>query len=554
MRILRTGFLVGLLFAFLLNVGHLSPFLHGTLTLEHLFNHGQEEIFYVGIIKEASEGYLHLGHVVFKEHRQDHAVASYAPVAEGWMIRFFHLPLVTGLFAGDVLFPLAAVFLLFLAGVSIFRSRFVAGCVALSAACYLGNYWLRSSNPQLPYVLMAGYLALYFSEAWTPRWRAALRAGVLGLLVYIQMLYASLFLLAEACDALRRWVLGREPLSRLLREYLIFGITFAVLLIPKLLTSLRDRGNPNVADLYHRLGLIPSRLPAAPLLQLQVACLFVLLLWLRRRRTEKAERRICDLLLTLLAASLVGLNQSIVHGVDATFGSYYGNVIIFFFWFIGAFTAASLLRRYPALVRGLAACLAAFSLTSFAFAMVAEERDNTARVRQFEQSGMGPVLAWLARQPGQLVVAAPRGLSGYVPVYTDHYALYAIYAYNQPVTDKELAERYLLEKGLFPADDNPDRNFHEVLGGYATMLAARQRTLCRMLSSVFGKRDCTVSPRPYTVHPDVLTLLEEGTTDVPAMLRKYHVDLIIDKTVPAAAPPWCTPLPMIGPYHVLRCT
>ncbi len=538
--------LVGMAFTLLLNAARIPAALRGELTLATLQNHGKDELYYFSHVRDAATGYPNLGHTAFKEHRHEASVTSYAPVPQGLLARVTGWPLPMVIFLGDVLFPLLAVAFLFLAVWWLLRSVPAAVAVSLASAAYLDIYWLRTANPQIPYVFVAAYLALYLADRPGRHARDLLRGLLIVLLAYTQLLYASLFLIMEAVDLLRRWVINREQWRSVVRTAVItLGIACAGILSKIVLFG----GPRDVAaiDTLHRLGVIPSRYPAAPGIQILLLLLGAVL-WFERKRFPHMQQRL-DLLLTIIVAALLGLNQSVLHGIDATFSSYYVNILFFIFWLGGAIALWTAAPRKVSLM--VLSAVSGYVLTSCAFALHADARRDALRQEAFDRSDASALIAWLRTQPADRVIAAPMDLSDLIPAYTDHYVLFNAYAYNQRATDAELTERFLLERSLFQFTSDPSYNL--VFGGYGGMLAARERTACKVFQPLglpFG--DCSATASSRVLHQELLKRLRDEKPNVPALMRTYGIDLLVTTSNQSPSPD-CVLQTTVGAYRVLQC-
>jgi hypothetical protein len=545
-----TGLLVALCFALSMSAGHALSAMRGDLSLALMDNHGVDELYYFALMRDAAHGYPNLGHAAFKEHRLDATVTTFAPAVEGLAMRASGWSTETAALLGDLLFPFLGALLLFLALRGLLRKDGLAAAGTLGIMAVIGTYWLRSSNPQIPFVLVCAYLACLCSPDRQRPWLCTARGLCIALLLYTQLLYGSLLVIVEGVDALYRLTMDRKAWKRWLTAEIVTGVTLVIGAVPKMLLSLQARGDPAITDTFHRLGVIPSRYPAAPFLQLVLVSLGIVLLQMRRR--APACKREIDTVLVLLLSGLIGLNQSLVHGIDATFSSYYANVLVFI---VGMAFSLLLVATAPSdRLRSAAAWLLSGALVvSFAVAVYGENTQDIARAAAYRASPEAGLMAWLGAQPGELVIAAPRGVSDLVPAYTDHFVLLNTYSFNQRSADRELAERYLLQTALFP-DGNTDPTYQQVFGGYAGMLGARLRTACRIKRFLHLSTSCAVDVPALIPHQDLRKMLDAKQADLPALLRQYHVDLIIAPAENAVAKRLCPKQERQGMYWVYRCT
>jgi hypothetical protein len=517
-----------LLFTILLNAPHIWLALKGQLTILDLLNHGTDEAYYFSLVRAASS------------HPFSFSAATQAALLQGWLLSLTGWSFTTVIFLGDLLYPALTVFFLALAAMKALRSEKLGAMTALLMASTVGTYFLRTANPQLPYVLVAAYFAAFFSaDAKRRTW--IVRGVLIGLLAYVQILYASLLILVEAVDLLRRLFLGSEKHKAVWSSVSLLVISAGAFLVPRLLAVLLLPSDAASLDTYHRLGIIPSHYPAAPFIQIELIGALILLLVLRKRSGEL--KHALDLMLTFIVALLIGLNQSILHGIDATFSSYYVNVLLLLQWGILPLLLIILIGR-SRLAAGLIVILTVIGLctmTNQVFTEVTPVEPETALMDK------------LAQMPPH-VVAAPVQIANLLPVLTEHEPLFATFSFNRRAEDREIAERYLLEQSLFPSQDI-DNTYPSVFGGYPGMLGARERTACRIWNRVLQKSSpCEVDVRSLVVHQELLPVLDAAKVDVKALLAKYHVGILVtDRALPAGARKMCKQSHKVGTYAIYRC-
>ncbi len=539
--------LTGIVFTLILSAGNIGLLMRGELTTARMMNHGTDEAYYFALIRDGATGYPNLGHVAFKEHRFERMTGSYAPAVEGLMMRALGVSLPVMALLGDIVFTLLAVTLLAYGLMHLFESAAMGGIVAFGITCLLGTYWMRSANPQIPYILVTGWIAAFFVRSERPWIGMIVRAGCIGLLLYMQLLYASLLLIIEGTFFLHVLVTRRKEWKQVFYGAVIFTVPFVILLIPKII--LMGASDPATQDTLHRAGMIPTHFPSAPQLQLQLIILGGLLLITRRRRIQ--YRNAIDLLLIIIAGSLIGLNQAVIHGIDATYGSYYANVVIFFFWITAAFIVHAWVQHR--IVRGaLTLLFLAYGILFFAGQLRDDREIVKAAIAAEEAAGLPAVIDWLASEQGELVIAAPRELGNLIPASTDHYVLINSYAFNQKATDRELAERFLLHQALFADDFPSDPSYPQVFGGYPGLLAAKRRTGCQIMIRLgLASGPCIYDPQSLIIYQDVLAMLKTNKPDVRGLLKKYQIDLIVADQ--SDTPALCPEIKKIGRWSVMRC-
>jgi hypothetical protein len=171
-------------------------------------------------------------------------------------------------------------------------------------------------------------------------------------------------------------------------------------------------------------------------------------------------------------------------------------------------------------------------------------------------SGIPVVLDAAEQLSGERVILAPLDVSNLVPVLTHHYSLFTQYAHFESVSDKELAERYLLQQAFFSLLPEHTIEGHPLVFGIgAGNLYARTKTFCRIKKALYLTKDsCLFTLSDFIFHQDVRSFVEVGKIDTLSMLRKYGVDTIItDKDLPEQVQPFCHELILSAPYTLYDC-
>ncbi len=556
---------MALLFTLTLNARSLREFRAGRLSVAYLNDHVIDERLYFSIIAKTGQGAAPLGHSSYREHRQDSAAMSMAPVIEGLPMRWLGLSLQNTLLIGDLLWPFFAVFFLTLGLLSFFAgSWIVAGAAALTIMSDIGIYWFRASNPQVPIAGSAMWLAIAFLFPAEHAGALLLRGIVAGGLTGVHMLYASFFIIADGTLMLLG-LLEHRSYRKTLRSGACYALGLIPFLIPRFLLDIPPEA---AADTLARVGVIHSRLPAAPMMQAMLLGLGIVLffLWWRRtgrplvhrssNRSEGGSNRL-RLCLALILSSLIALNQSLIHGWDAIFVAYYTvplrmvlllSATVIFLECVRSLAA----RRVVMLGVGF---LSMLTLWNAVGALAVRQRQAA---DQYAQSDVPKVLTWLREQPGEaLAIAAPNALNERIPYETPHYVLFNEYGWNQQMTDRELAERYALQVNLIPSSASQDRTYTFVFGGYAGLTSAKQRAFCRIKRMIFQTDDaCTLDARTLIRHQELLPMVDNADVDVPQMMKKYHVSFVVTEEpngLPTEVRGICKKERTIGKFAVWRC-
>lgn len=543
---------VAAVFTAALNARNILEWQAGRLTISELNDHVIDERLYFSIIAKTGQGNPLLGHTSYLEHRGDAAAMSLAPVIEGLPMRWFGLPLAETLLLGDVVFPFLATFFLTIGLLSFFAGSFIIpGATALLMMSDIGVYWLRASNPQLPFVGSAAWLMIAFLFPVESAAGLLLRGMTAGILFWLHPLYASFFIIADG-TLLLMGLLRHRSWTTTLRSGLLYSAGILALLIPRFLL----KSSPEATtDTLARAGMIQTHLPAAPETQiiLMIAAIAFLFLWWKKKSWPSERLR---LNFSLILAALIALNQSVIHGQDALFVAYYTVLIQMVLILTGVTFFFHLIRNSQSR-RDVMIIAAAMSMLGFWNALGAFLPGIRTEAQLYEKSDAPAVLAWLHDQKGMLAIAAPNALNERIPYETPHYVLFNEYGWNQQMTDAELAERYALQVNLIPSSILKDKTYSAVFGGNAGLTSAKRRALCRIERTIFRTGDpCTLDARTLIRHQELLPLVDDAKIDVPAMMKKYHVSFVItekDQTLPASAKKLCTNVKVIGDYTIWSC-
>lgn len=522
----------------------------GELTVASMEEHAIDERYYAATIAKVGEGNPVTGHASYYEHRADAPSASLAPAAEGLMMRWLQLSLPVTMLLGDMLFPFAAIFVLALG-----LRRFLGGSILLAGAAAvfigsdIGTYWLRSANPQIPFVGVAAWLAVVCTLPLFSRRSFLLRALAVAMLLWTQVVYASFFLIADGVLTIAEMIRQRSWRAAF-GGIVLYGAVLALSIVPRVFLGLPTEV---AEDTFYRLGIVLSHAPAAPRMQLFLLGILVLLLLVRRYGIREGAEWVwrCTM---LIVASLVALNQSVIHGIDATFVSYYQpliRIIVMITFFYGLSVVLRTDRQRRLVFMGCSAlslCILLFSVQAIKTQALTEEE-------HLRQTGVLQVLEWLRSQDGTFVVAAPNVLNERIPAETQHYVLFNEYGWNQPMTDRELAERYALQARLIPSSVAQDRTYTFVFGGHAGLQSAKERTLCRLLNGLgMQKEDCAIDARSRIRHQELLPIVDNALSDIPTAMRQFHVRYIITAEGDSGEiPATCSEVQEMGIFTIRAC-
>jgi hypothetical protein len=551
MQRLLIAVLAAAIFSGVLNFGGLERLAQGTLTTEYLNDHGTDERYYLAKIHKVLSGEPFLGNSTLIEHRDDTQTPFLAPAIEGFFGRITGMTLPQTVLFFDVLWAFLFVLLLSLACTRFFRGEILPGtAAALLIATDVGTYFLRASNPQVPLVLTA--LWLWSLLAIKNRYASlALRAVSVSLLLWAHIVYGSLLLIMEAVLFLAASVEHRSW-KRGAIEALVTGGIVAILHLPRLLFS----GDPEaLTDVFYRLGVLRIHAPTSPKTQAVILAVLLVTLgvWWWKRRSEAAAKPL-TLNALLLVSALIGLNQAVIHGYDATFTSYY-HAIIRIIVLLSILTIVFVLlpsSRWRTIVF---AVFGTGSIVCLTMQVLPWYRAQEQATEVFAESDEARVLEWLAKLTEPAVVAAPRILSERIPSATPHYVLFNEYSWVQTATDREMAERYALQATLLPSAIPLDDSYTSVLGQYAGLTASKTRALCRLKRTLLRTDDaCDADARSFIRHPELLPILDDLRIDPVELLDRYHVTWIVtDESQNRIPLEQCRMERRIGRYAIFGC-
>ncbi len=512
-----------------------------------------DEAHYFAMMETAAHGHWLLGSASLKEWRDSPGNVIFGPLLQAAVLRVTHLPLGSVIWTGDLLLPALVFFVLCLILLTFFGT-WEAIAVAVLLMNMTGIGWLRSVSPQTTVLFITVYLWMFITHGTRMR-LALLRGALIALLCFVQIQMALYCVAAEAL--LMVVLLIRYPQAWKKTVVRTSVVALPVLVAVTVQWLLQSNADPlALADTRRRFGLIDSRLPAAP--DLQLILLLAGITLAAAMRFSAAPRAEMGKIGILILAGLLVLNQSVIHGKDAIFGLYYHLPLMIIAVAALWIAAASLASRYHRLLHLTLALSVVVSLSSLMFDVVHINTAQKDASVAFQQSRVMDILASLSQESGEHVVLSPFELGNLVPVYTRDTVEMNRYSRFGIATDADLTQRFLLYRSLFP-DSDPiisDPTHSLVLGQYAGNTAARKRTLCRILAKIRGENvDCTVTIRSQIYHQDLVALLDDRRMpDRKKLMRDFGVDrLILKASLPDDLRSICSLQHTVGDWNIYAC-
>lgn len=547
-RTFLVALLFGLLCTIILNTPSFSALSRGDFSLARLGGQVRgsiDEVYYASLMRDVSDGYPNLGNVSLFEHRFAQSVLGYAPLLQGYLMRWLHLSITQTVFLGDLFFPFLIAVLLYFLVLSVGASTLFTFIAAAGMMAWKGEGWLRSISPQITAVFFLGGLLGFTYDTY--RVGSCLRSVCIGFLLFVHPAYAALLLFAEGFLFLHRW--KNEGFRSACRQHALLIVIVIVVLAVRLSLSIGDPDPLALSDTYRRLGLVPTHLPAAPRLQI-IVVLTLLAHYVVARRQRVVSHLDRIVLPVLLFASLLALWQSVLLGVDGNFGLYYTFPIQYILLLV--------VIRIFILVGSRSLNIVSAVVTLFLIVMTIRSARTAVSVdlSPLSVTQIETILSPLTPATPVRIVAAPLEIANFVPVFTSHYTLFTQYSRYQYATDQELAERYLSLHALFPFDDSVQlEGYPLVLGLYAGNLFGRSKTWSRLLHTIgVSENAFDLSLEDFIYHQDVRRFLADGDIDPLQTLRKYNVNTFItDKPLPSNILPFCSSFTHTLSYSLYDC-
>jgi hypothetical protein len=552
------GVILALGFSLLLNASNIVTSFTGPQIAQERKTKAMDEDYYLALIQEAAEGHTKLGNPSLIEHRDDSSVVRYLALIPGGIMRAFSADRTTVLFALDLLIIFLLPLLISLSLLRIFPNTTTNLSVTMLLIGIWGTGLLNNINPKMVLILPFIHLLVFFGVRKPTNQHFVIRGALIGLMLYAYPHYFLYFLALEGCDFVRRILKEPEKLQKHFESVGRIALTALVVITPYLLSAFFGETNTAADDLWYRI-VSPTHLPSAPITQL-LLLLTISLLIFSRSSLKKADRHFADLLLVTLIAGLIVLNQSVIHGLDLMFGAHYRLILKFMIWLTAFFLFTRFTnKRSPK--TWILVTLAIISIAEQGIYLQNSHKERHAIASGLIEERLPEIFSWMNEREGEQVILAPSEIANLVPVFTHHYTAWNGYAQFQSVTDRELAERYVLQELVEPQDESlRDRSFPQVFSVHAGNRAARARTWCR-IKSFFQKsiEECRVPVRNMIRQQDVLIELEaalanQTTRQKLELINKFNVDVIISKEpLHWRVTRMCPETETIGKYLVHSC-
>ncbi len=509
---------------------------------------GEDEMRYLGKIREAYEGKWLMGNLSLKEYsRTTYSPSGFLEWIPAALLKVFGgnfglMLLVTDLLCTAIVIGLTWAWL----------KKFLTSPLLLWACMFalFFTFWggslsglLRDAVPKFAQPFASLYVLLLALPGRHSLRATALRSALIGIMFYTYPYHWTLFLGCEGLLLLwqitNNWTeISARNSKAWIKNAAASFLPFAVIAAPYVLLKRQTLGAPEFADFYSRYHIVFTHIPAAPKLQAQVlfalAVLVAAMLYAWKMKQEKRDaliERYLPLLLPLVAM-MVLLNANIVTGKDPEWLGHGGRVIlpIATVAVFAAFERVLRTKFFP--------LISATLLLLFASHAAALAPDEWRRAHEqydaWEISDERQVLAWLnANLPPEQIIAAPRSLSELIPVFTDHYLFFNASAHLFFVSLDEITDRYLGWVGLYPSDKELTETATVIVfGNHPGAQWSKERTVHNLLHP---DEPFTKTMADYISRQDLRRQIDEEHAKPDAALTKkrlgqYGTEVVITRT------------------------
>lgn len=488
-----------------------------------------EELLYLARVRETVDGYPSAGQpFVWELRSQWYPAGSLVEWLVGVPMRLGLTIKQTSMLA-DFFGPLLLVLLLWFGVRPLIASRGWRMSLVLLVFAGAGHaFWKRPIHPQTNFVLPLTYIALLLSRYRDRLPLCAARSALAGVMLYTYPYHWTYCIAAESCMAMMHIAMTHSRRQQWL-SIIALVLPFSVVAAPWLVWSLPMLHTQASIDIAHRQGVLDSRLPTAPLLQLKLLLLCAGIAYTAYR--ERTMRPFLPLF-ALMAAGFIVFNQAMLTGKELAFSSHYGPlvdiVIAIAFALILSHWCQKRWLRYGVIsllmLHTLVLDIPLMRGEFQAFARASLQRDHDERS-----------IVQLGDVPGEVVILAPLDIADSIPVYTDDYPLLSGNTMMSPLTDDELYARAALQEDL-TGEKLP---WSMIVGFGPSHTQSRDRRLCAWIR-LLG-RSCVV--------PDLLEYLPERWRDFERRPSAVSADILrslherhVSALVLAKPPPWLEPM------------
>lgn len=533
------GFFVGIIIVFptVISVYHLG--FENFKGVYPTFN--DDEIHYLAMAGEASEGHTGKGNVFLSEHKNNPAVSyGLAENIFGAVSRVFNIPVPLIFAVNDFLLPVIGFMMLYFLFSAITKNKNMALIFSASFYAVFLSSFGRPINPQFSFIFLAGGILLIWKifenfERNIPGTRfAALLGADIGFLVYIYPYYwTALFALY---GLLSFFLFVKTKKFEIVKNALIMLGVLAISIIPYAMNFLKASANPFYNETLLRYGMLSNHFTAT---YVNVALLMLagIIVFLKRTDLQEPQRFFA------FALPLTGvlLNwQNVITGKYLQYSSHYFQVTILFVFLTLAlvFTPEKTSQEKSKKInyKNFSAHAIAVFLIVFIFYHQSGEfvrglQAKTSTTEMAELQSYRPIFDWLNTntKKDSVILDLDEKIWWYLPIYTSNNLYSYGYAGYYLASDDELEDRWV-RQNIF---NNVDADF--ITAQYKSIWSNKfidKYQNQSMRNKVVGKLLGRSLPEPVLVpEASVERVLAKFTEvkkeNLETALKKYNIDYIL---------------------------
>jgi len=489
----------------------------------------EDRAYYLSRIKQAASGRWLIGNSALYEHRSDISPNGFIEDLTAAIMRISGLSLGSATTLTGFLFPFLILALTFFWMNRILKSPLLTAVSLLTVwiSVFGTTGLLRESSPKANLVFFSVYLAVLFGLS-PGRLQKILRGCLIGIMMYSYHYHWTLLMAFEGLLVLRLLLLEHKTFHEVVLESLWVWVPLVLIAIPYGARLVSLQGNPVAAEMWRHFGMIETRLPAAPVLQIATVCWIAALFTLRLIGQQRDRESL--LLLLLLIAGLIAVNSNIITGREAEFEGHYGRIIRMFTWTTLFLSLGTLLpKRW---IRPVAAIVIVVIGLNAAVMLSASIKASAEDQKKWLASGKQPVFDWIkSNTKKDSVILAPYTLSSLIPVYTDDFVFMNYAARSFLVSDQELLERYLVQTAFFPEDsESIDTGVQSVFGNFPGSTYSKTKRIWQILTLFRKPFDKTIADFiPDQTKRRILenSLRSPDINELKTVMQKYRLDYLI---------------------------
>jgi hypothetical protein len=503
----------------------------------------KDEVHYLAMTHEVSEGHS-LGNVFLKEYKDK---ATIQPQLVQYILAFsakiFNVSIPKLFAINDFIIPFAGVIMLFLAFLSITKSKKIS--VLFAGLFYLLFLYTfgRPINPQLSFIFLALGILLIWKLQNNLLQKVNFKLNILlgidfGILLYIYTYFWTAIVTVYAVTLLIMLLASKKYLNGL-KNFIIFSAVCFLAAIPYLVNLKESIGDVWYKETILRFGLLNTHWPAC---YFNVGLLFLtlLLLFLMRKRLDKNGYVFS---FSLLVSGILLNWQNVITGKYLQFSSHYLMVTLFFITIVLAIIVNYLkneiiinknfnFKKNFLVFSGLviiSIIIINQQLSDFkkGISLAIYPPDIT------DLQKMGNLFNWFSdnTKKDSVIYSLCNDCSGFLPVYTDNNLYFNGYAGYYLMSDSEMEDRWLRQNIFSNNIISPEFIKENERGIWLNKFIDRyQNDMVRnmIVKAIFRKTfvlDPEV-PQSYIdrVYEKYLAMKKEN---IEQALKKYEIDYIV---------------------------